>query len=448
MNSSIYLKGEIYMDELKKYVLIMMLMDVNIPEKNNMKSVKIYKRNIQARLQQALRRSPIVFIKGPRQSGKTTLMKELSGYHFVTLDDFRVLQSALQDPMGFIENLPKPVIIDEVQRAPNLFLAIKYDIDRNRIAGRYVLTGSADPLLMSQVADSLAGRVENLTLYPLSQGELRNIEESFVDRIWSDESLMKLDCEKISSDQLFKSMVIGGYPAIQQLSVQDQEQWFHDYIDTITQKDMRDLSVIEHSKDVPMLLSLCAARAGSLVNVSELSRDLRMNSTTLTRYLIMLETLFIVSMQQAWHTNLGKRLIKSPKAYLVDTGLLCWLSMMTVEKMMNNLNHGKGHVVENFVVNELLKQMTWNKDFFRMYHFRSAANQEVDIILERRDGKIIGIEVKSNQHVGIADIKGMLFLKESVPHLWHRGIVLYGGDVAIPLAEGITALPISALWAK
>lgn len=211
---------------------------------------------------------------------------------------------------------------------------------------------------------------------------------------------------------------------------------------------MMDLAVIEHSKEVPMLLSLCAARAGSLVNMSELSRDLRMNSTTLSRYIALLETLFIVVMQQAWHTNLGKRLVKSPKTYLVDTGLLCWLSMMTIEKMMNNLNHGKGHVVENFVVNELMKQLTWNTTRTRLYHFRSAANQEVDIILERLDGKIIGIEVKSNQHVGLADIKGMLFLKESVPHLWYRGIVLYGGDVAFPLTEDIIALPISALWAK
>ncbi len=409
---------------------------------------KNYTRNIQSRLQQAIRRSPVVFIKGPRQSGKTTLMKELTDYHYVTLDDFRVLQAALQDPMGFVAQLPKPVIIDEVQRAPNLFLAIKYDIDQNRIAGRYILTGSADPLLMPQVADSLAGRVEILTLYPLSQGELRGVVENFVDRIWSDESLMKLNFEKISTQKLFESMVIGGYPSVQKLSALDQEQWFHDYIETIVQKDMMDLAVIEHSKEVPALLSLCAARAGSLVNMSELSRDLKLNSTTLTRYLALLETLFIVIMQQAWYNNLGKRLVKSPKTYLVDTGLLCWLSLMTIEKMMNNVNNAKGHVVENFVVNELMKQLTWNATRTRLYHFRSAANQEVDIILERLDGKIIGIEVKSNQHVGLADIKGMLFLKESAPHLWHRGIVLYGGDVAFPFGEDIIALPISALWAK
>jgi len=409
---------------------------------------KNYTRNIQSRLQQAIRRSPVIFIKGPRQSGKTTLMKELTDYHFVTLDDFRVLQAALQDPMGFIAQLPKPVIIDEVQRAPNLFLAIKYDIDLNRISGRYILTGSADPLLMPQVADSLAGRVEILTLYPLSQGELRGIVENFVDRIWSDESLMKLNFEKISTQKLFESMVVGGYPSVQKLSALDQEQWFHDYIETIVQKDMMDLAVIEHSREVPALLSLCAARAGSLVNISELSRDLKLNSTTLTRYLALLETLFIVIMQQAWYNNLGKRLVKSPKTYLVDTGLLCWLSLMTIEKMMNNVNHGKGHVVENFVVNELMKQLTWNTTRTRLYHFRSAANQEVDIILERLDGKIVGIEVKSNQHVGVADIKGMLFLKESVPHLWHRGIVLYGGDVVFPLTEDIIALPISALWAQ
>ena len=408
----------------------------------------IFKRNIRVRLQEALTSSPIIFIKGPRQSGKTTLMQELTDHHFVTLDDFRVLQAALTDPMGFIENLPKPVIIDEVQRAPDLFLAIKYDIDRNRIPGRYVLTGSADPLLMSKVSESLAGRVTILTLYPFSQGELRGIVEDFADRIWSDESLMKLKFEKISTQQLFESMVVGGYPSVQNMSTTLRARWFHDYIETILQKDIIDLSNIEFVREIPRLLSLCAARAGSLVNVSEISREAKINNITLNRYIALLEILFILIVQQAWSASITKRFIKSPKMYLVDSGLLCWLRMMTIEKMTDTLNNEKGHVVENFVVNELLKQLTWSNNYVRLYHFRSVTNEEVDIILERIDGKIIGIEVKSNHHVGIADIKGMLYLKESVPHIWHRGIVLYGGDVAIPLANDITALPISALWAK
>lgn len=413
-----------------------------------MKQLKIHKRNITSRLHEAIRRSPIVFIKGPRQSGKTTLIKELAGYHFVTLDDIRILQSALNDPMNFIAEMPKPLIIDEIQRAPHLFLAIKHDIDQNRIPGRYILTGSADPLLISKIGDSLAGRVEILTLYPFSQGELLNISDSFIDRIWSDESFTSLEYEKLNSAQLYERMVTGGYPSVQNISAQDQEQWFNDYVTTILQKDMIDLAVIEHIREMPKLLSLCAARTGSLVNISELSRDAGISVTTLNRYIIMLETLFILIMQQAWSSNLTKRVMKSPKSYLIDTGLLCWLRIVTIEKMLADGSHEKGHVVENFIVNELMKQITWNNVRTRLYHFRSVTNHEVDIILERIDGKIIGIEVKSNHHVSEKDIKGLLYLQESVPHLFHRGIVFYGGDIIIPLARGIIALPISMLWAK
>lgn len=406
----------------------------------------MYKRNIEERLQEALTRSPIVFIKGPRQSGKTTLIKMLKGYHFVTFDNIRTLQLALADPMGFIEDLPKPVIIDEVQRAPDLFLAIKYDIDNNRIPGRYILTGSADPMLMPKIEDSLVGRIEVLTLLPLSQGELQGIKETFIDKIWSDESLLKLNCQKMDKKQLYQNMINGGFPSVQNVSIDSRNQWFHDYISIIIQKDLIDLAVIEHLQDMPQILGFCAARAGSLLNISELSRDCRIPVTTLNRYLILLETLFIIKFQQAWHINLGKRLMKSPKSYFVDSGLLSWIRMMTIDKMMHDFTHEKGHVVENFVVNELSKQMTWDNNFLKMYHFRSVTQQEVDIILERRDGKIVCIEVKSNANVGIADIKGMKFLKESVPHLWHRGIVLYCGDEVMTLTDGIIALPITALW--
>lgn len=405
-------------------------------------------RNIQTKLHKAIKRSPIVFIKGPRQSGKTTLIKQLIGYHFVTLDDFRLLQVALNDPMGFIAQLPKPVIIDEIQRAPNLFLAIKHDIDQNRIFGRFVLTGSANPLQLSQVADSLAGRIEFLTLYPFSQGELQGVIDSFIDRAWSDEPLTQLQCEKIDPAILYKKIVTGGYPSVQEKSTEDQEQWFHDYIATTLQKDVLDLAGIEHIKDIPQLLSLCASRAGSLVNISELSRDARLSTTTVNRYITMLEILFIIIMQQAWSNNLAKRVIKAPKSYLIDTGLLCWLRIMTPERMLQGLEHEKGHIIENFVVNELMKQITWNQTRTKLYHFRSTANHEVDIILERIDRKIIGIEIKSNQHVSIKDCKGLQYLKNSTPDLWHRGIILYGGDITIPLTDDIIALPISALWAK
>jgi predicted AAA+ superfamily ATPase len=297
---------------------------------------------------------------------------------------------------------------------------------------------------MFQVADSLAGRVEFLTLYPFSQGELQGITDSFIDRVWTDESLLKLTCEKIDTKTLHERMITGGYPTIQFLDKEGQLYWFRDYVSTILQKDIIDLSKIEHINDIPRLLSLCAGRVGSLVNISELSRDSGLNNMTLNRYIALLETLFMVIMQHAWSTNLTKRLIKAPKIYLVDTGLLCWLRSITLE---NIESHEKGHILENFVVNELMRQMSWNKSFARMYHFRSVTNEEVDIILERIDGKIVGIEVKSSNYISPKDLKGLQYLQQSVPHLWHQGIILYGGQESITVAPGIVALPISALWA-
>ena len=418
-------------------------------EKKYMQNLSSIYRNITPRLAQAILRSPAVLIVGPRQSGKTTLIQSLKGYHFVTLDDIRFLDSARTDPMSFIAQLPKPLIIDNIQKAPNLFLAIKYDIDRNRIPGRYVLIGDANPFMIPKVGDSLAGRVEVLTLYPFSQSELAGVTDSFVDLLWSKELLSDLKCQKLSQKEFYEILLTGGYPSVQNVSEQDRDQWFHDYVGTILQKDMIDLATIEHIKDVPRLLALCAARAGSLVNMSELSRDSGLSATTLQRYIALLETLYFVSMQPAWSGNIAKRMIKSPKSYLVDTGLLSWLRMLNMDKLLQSVVGEKGHVIENFVVNELAKQMTWSTSRCAMYHFRSASNVEVDIVLERMDGKIVGIEVKSNQQVSNHDAQGLLSLKEALPaDKWHRGIVLYGGDVIVPLADGIIALPISALWAQ
>jgi uncharacterized protein len=412
-------------------------------------ALKLIVRNIASRLKLAIERSPVVLIVGPRQSGKTTLIKSLQGYHFVTLDDIRFLDAARTDPMGFIAQLPKPVIIDEIQRAPDLFLAIKHDVDQNRHFGRYVLTGSANPFMIPKVGDSLAGRVEILTLYPFSQSELVGVTESFVDLLWSDFNLLNLKTAKLSVQQFYEILLKGGYPSVQNISELDRDQWFADYVGTVLQKDMIDLATIEHIKDVPKLLRLCAARAGSLVNASELSRDSGLSVTTLQRYIVLLETLYFVSMQSAWSGNIAKRTIKAPKSYLVDTGLLSWLQMLNMDKLLNEHVSEKGHVVENFVVNELAKHMTWGTLRCTMYHFRSTSNVEVDIVLERMDGKIIGIEVKSNSHVSGKDIAGLLSLKEALPdNKWHRGIIFYAGDVAIPLAEGIVALPFSAMWSK
>jgi predicted AAA+ superfamily ATPase len=408
----------------------------------------MYKRNIITKLKKALTRSPVTLLLGARQTGKTTLIREVAGekeYHYVSLDDIRFLSAAQHDPIGFLADMPKPLVIDEVQRVPELFLAIKHDVDLNRRPGRYVLTGSANPLLIPRIGDSLAGRVEIITLYPLSQGEFNNHVDSFIDTVWDAESFSGYKIKPCSRQELYTKILTGGYPSAQNIDEEDQQAWFNNYITTIIQKDVLDLSGIEALNAMPRLLSVLAMHAGSLLNASELSRQVGIPHSTLSRYLVLLKTIFLTFSQEPWHANFIRRIMKSPKSYFVDTGLLSWLSMMTLQRM-RDMPVAVGPLLENFVMSELLKQETWNKTPVRLYHFRTAdGSKEVDIILERFDGKIIGIEVKATATPTLKDAQGLIYLKEQTNN-WHRGIILYTGDQIVPLAEGITALPVSFLW--
>lgn len=409
----------------------------------------MYKRNIAIKLRKALGRSPVTLLLGARQTGKTTLIRDVAvekDYHYVSLDDIRFLAAAQNDPIGFLADMPKPLVIDEVQRVPELFLAIKHDVDLNRHVGRYLLAGSANPLLIPQVGDSLAGRVEIITLYPLSQGEIDGHVDSFIDAIWETDSFAKHKVQPCSRQELYTKMLVGGYPSAQNIDEEDRHAWFNNYITTIIQKDVLDLSGIEALNAMPRLLSMLAMHAGSLLNVAELARQTGIANSTLNRYLIVLKTIFLTFSQEPWHSNSIRRIMKTPKLYPVDTGLLLWLSMMTVERM-RDLPHSVGHVLENFVMSELLKQETWNKTPVRIYHFRTAdGSREVDIVFERFDGKIIGIEVKATATPTLKDAQGLMYLKKEVGSNWHRGILLYTGDQVVPMADGIVALPMTFLW--
>lgn len=408
----------------------------------------LYARNIRFKLKTAIEDNPVTLVIGARQIGKTTLMKELAkekGYHYVTFDDIDYLANARNNPKNFINEIPKPVIFDEIQRVPELFLPIKAESDSNRIPGQYVLTGSANPLLLPSMRDSMAGRMEILEMYPLSQGEINNSFDNFIDIIWQPESITALPCLNYSRKELFDVIITGGYPLVQMQPAKKRETWFKNYIKLILQKDILDLSQIENIESIPKLLRLIAGRAGSLVNTSELSRSLKIPATTIHRYMTFLETLFIVFNLESWSTNLTTRVIKSPKSYLVDSGLLAQLLGITAERALEEPEH-MGSIMENFVVTELKKQASWSNTEVSLYYFRTTSGIEVDIVLERPDGKIIGIEVKTSSSVQPKDAKGLKHLRDSVGDKWHRGIILYTGTESIPIDTKITALPISALW--
>ncbi|MEX0848700.1 MAG: ATP-binding protein [Candidatus Dependentiae bacterium] len=407
----------------------------------------MFKRNIKPVLEKALKRSPIVLLNGARQVGKSTLAKELlkeGGFNYLTFDDETVYLAAKSDPTSFIENIQKPVIIDEVQRVPELFLPIKKDIDNNRVPGRYLLTGSANPLLIPRLGDSLAGRMEIIDLMPLSQGEILGITETFIDTAFSDKPF-KCPKKTLSKKELYHKVLVGGYPSVQGGDEEAVEAWMRSYINLLLQRDIKDLAQIEKLTELPNLLRVLAFRTSNLLNVAEVSREMKMVAPTVHRYIALLETIFIISLQLSWHTNLGLRFIKSPKVFFIDSGLLAYLLGINMERaLIDSMQMGK--VLENFIVGELKKQATWSKIKPEIHHLRTFEGKEVDIILEDRTGKIVGIEIKSGASVNASAFKGLKYLQEKVPDKLVKGIVLYGGSECVPFGKNMFALPINVLW--
>ncbi len=404
-------------------------------------------RNISEKLKKSLERSPVVLLTGARQTGKTTLIKHLlsdNGYSYVTFDDIRYLSAAKEDPIGFLANLKKPVILDEVQKIPELFLSIKYIVDQNRVPGIFVLTGSANPLLIPQLGDSLAGRMEVINLFPFSQGELFNKKEKFIDLVFSNK-IFDLKISDFSKEKLCEKLLKGGYPGVQDFDKHGLESWINSYLITILHRDVKDLAQIEGLTQLSNLLSLIATRVGGLLNMSELSRASGIANSTLQRYLTLLKTLFLINFQLSWSNNRGKRLVKSPKIYLVDSAVLLYLLRVDENKLFQD-NQIFGKVFENFIVTELLKQASWSDFLVDVFHYRTQSGIEVDIVLEDRSGNLVGIEIKSNQTVISNDFKGLKYFAEVVKKDFVCGIVLYMGSDKIPFGENMWALPISSLW--
>jgi predicted AAA+ superfamily ATPase len=411
----------------------------------------MHHRNITDKLLIALSDTPVVLINGARQTGKSTLAKWIAeNKHpadYYTLDNVATLAAISTNPGDFVARQNRPIILDEIQKAPELFVAIKESVDKNRKAGRFLLTGSANVLLLPKISESLAGRMEIVTLWPLSQGEIHNIKEDFIDRIFAkDFSLLKT--ESLSRKALFSRIIHGGYPEI--LTRKDEtrrQDWFESYITAILQRDIRDLTNIEGLTILPKLLRLLAARSASLLNYAELSRTSGIPHTTLMRYMTLLQTTFLISLILPWSGNFSKRLVKTPKLYLNDTGLLSYLLGINENRFETEFN-GSGMLLENFVANELRKQLTWNKTRAEIYHYRTQSGQEVDLVLEDKAGSCVGIEVKSAANITERDFKGLYAFAEQIKNKFICGILFYTGEQILPFGKRFYALPVSALWNK
>ncbi|MBI5346718.1 MAG: ATP-binding protein [Chlamydiae bacterium] len=408
------------------------------------------KRHIKKILFEALEYMPVVLLRGARQTGKTTLVKSLlleDGYKYISFDHIPSLMSAKNDPVGFISNLEKPIILDEIQRVPELFLPIKTDVDENRKPGRYILTGSADPLLVPKLGDSLAGRMRLLNLWPLSQGEILGIEENFLERAFSSAPILTRTNIPCSKKDLLERCFNGGYPAPLNMTKEQRQNWFNDYISLVLQKDLLDLSQIENITNVPNLLTLLASRVGGLLNTEELSRSLKLSSMTLARYMDLLKALFLIYLLPPWSSNLGKRITKSSKIYLTDTALQLYLLNMDMDHIIKDLNLW-GKVIENFVILELLKQLSWTRLNIKMYHYREYSGSEIDVILEGPGKDLVAIEIKSSESISSDDFKGLRAFQGLVKEKFLRGFLLYGGNTVLPFGDKLTALPISSLWSN
>jgi predicted AAA+ superfamily ATPase len=409
----------------------------------------MYRRNIEPAVEAALNDTRVVLLNGARQTGKSTLVQKIAqarDARYLTLDDEAVLAVARSDPTALVRANPQMTVIDEVQRAPELFSAIKIEVDRNRSPGRFLLTGSANIFLVPRLSESLAGRMEILPLLPLSQDEISGERSTFVDTILSGAD-WRIRKSKVDRVDICRRIIAGGYPEVlARKSGERRSAWYRSYLSSLIQRDVRDLSTIDGLSDLPRLLGLIAARSSSLMNMSELSRSTGIANSTMRRYLGLLEAIYILQPLPPWSTNTGKRFVKSPKIHLVDTGLAAHLRGDTDPHSLAQ-SASIGALLETFVVQELRKQLAWSKQPATPFHYRSATGREVDLVLELPGGAIAGIEIKAAATLGKADFAGLEALAQDANKKFMRGVLLYFGDHVLPFGDNLTAVPINELWA-
>jgi len=412
-----------------------------------MKTTTELARAITPRLLEAIADSPVVLIHGPRQCGKTTLARlvgDARGYHYVSFDDDSARAAALADPAGFVQDLPERVVLDEVQRTPGLFAAIKLSVDRDRRAGRFILTGSSNILLLPRLADSLAGRMEILRLHPLSQAELAGNSTAFLDRLMRED--FRSSSAKRMGRALAERIVSGGYPAaLARASAQRRALWYRDYVTTLVQRDMRDLGRINSLDALPRLLAAAASQSARLINVANLAAPFQLSRPTIRHYLTLLGQIFLVDELPPWHNNRLSRLVKTAKLHLGDSGVAAALLGVDGDALWAD-RELYGQLLETFVFQELRRQASAITQDIGFHHLRDKDGVEVDIVLEAAGRRIFGIEVKAAATVTDSDFRGLRKLQAALGKRFVSGIVLYDGEQALSFGESMRALPMAALW--
>ncbi|WP_252177734.1 ATP-binding protein [Endozoicomonas sp. 4G] len=411
-------------------------------------------RAIERYLQECLTDTPVVVITGPRQSGKTTLsqhllaLPELKGKgSYLTLDDENILSIARDDPVGLLRQQSRPVIIDEVQRAPELIRTIKWLVDEDRQPGSFILTGSADLMTLPTLADSLAGRAEFVTLYPFSQPELHQVlfsadQNDVIKQLLSPDFVPKPSMS-FEYDNAISAIVRGGYPEVQQRSPERRVRWHRSYTDALVRRDIKEVFQLQKLDEMNQLLRLLAAISSDALNYANLGKAVQMDIKSVQKYVSALENLYLVKRIPGWHRNELKRSIKQAKIHFVDTGLLCALRGINEDSLKADRNL-MGSMMETWVCSELLKAIAVSDEDCQLFHYRDKSKYEVDFILSGYNGRATGIEVKA----GLTVKKEMFAAQEMLIKAGciQRGVIVYNGDRVLPFSDKLIAVPVSCLF--
>ncbi len=388
---------------------------------------------------------------GPRQAGKSTLALaspvEGPPPTYVSFDEPAELAAAQADPGGFVASLGERVVLDEAQRVPEIFLPIKAAVDRDRQPGRFLLTGSANPLFIPAVADALVGRMEVLTLWPFSGVELAGRPDAaIVETLLADRP--QLPEAVTSREELAARLVQGGFPeVVQRHDNARRKAWFDNYLRTILERDVRAVADISRLEQLPTLLSAVALRSRGPLNKNGLSQDLGVPVSSLDRYLALLERVFVVQRLRAWHNRLQPRLVKSPKMLIADSGLFCHLLRLDASRLLSEPT-SLGLALESYVGAELLKAVSVATDNTALMHYRTAKGIEIDFVLEAGDGRVAAVEVKASRSADAADFRRFERLRETLGPRFVRGVVLYTGERALSFGDRLEAWPLSLLWGE
>ena len=409
----------------------------------------LFPRSLEPVIREALADTPVVCVLGPRQCGKTTLVQQLAPDRaYVSLDEHNYHQTALADPAGFVASLPDDVTLDEVQRAPALLPAIKRAVDQDRRPGRFVLTGSANLLLVPTVTESLAGRMEMAQLHPLTESEKACAPGHFLSDLLNGAIEPGIRPEAApEGPSLPDRLVGGGYPEPLTRTPVRSRQWHRQYLRSIIDRDVQDVARVRDARELARLLELLALRSAGLMNTSNLANTLGLHRATVDHYVAVLERLFLVRRLPAWRRNPAKRLIRTPKVHLLDTGLAATLADLTAYDWLGRRDR-MGHLLASFVVQQLIAQATWTEPDLRFWHYRDKDRVEVDVVITRGE-KTWGIEVKAARGITSGDGKGLARLAARCGEDFESGVLLYAGRDRLPLADKrILAVPLSELWER